>query len=35
VFGLLSAAALVALTGVKSRWRRTWGASAELGSARI
>jgi NNP family nitrate/nitrite transporter-like MFS transporter len=35
VFGLLAAAALLALTGVKSRWRRTWGASPELGSARI
>ena len=35
VFGLLAAGALLALTGVKSRWRRTWGASAELGSARI
>jgi MFS transporter, NNP family, nitrate/nitrite transporter len=35
VFGLLAAGALLALTGVKSRWRRTWGASAELGAARI
>jgi NNP family nitrate/nitrite transporter-like MFS transporter len=35
VFGLLAAGALLALTGVKSRWRRTWGAAAELGSARI
>jgi NNP family nitrate/nitrite transporter-like MFS transporter len=35
VFGLLAAAALLALTGVKSRWRRTWGASHELGAARI
>jgi NNP family nitrate/nitrite transporter-like MFS transporter len=35
VFGLLAAAALLALTGVKSRWRRTWGASPELGAARI
>jgi NNP family nitrate/nitrite transporter-like MFS transporter len=35
VFGLLAAAALLAVTGVKSRWRRTWGASHELGSARI
>jgi len=35
VFGLLAAAALLALTGVKSRWRRTWGTSAELGAARI
>src|SRR5258705_884792 len=35
VFGLLAAGALLALTGVKSRWRRTWGASADLGSARI
>jgi NNP family nitrate/nitrite transporter-like MFS transporter len=35
VFGLLAVGALLALTGVKSRWRRTWGASAELGAARI
>lgn len=35
VFGMLAAGALLALTGVKSRWRRTWGASAELGAARI
>jgi MFS transporter, NNP family, nitrate/nitrite transporter len=35
VFGLLAAGALIALTGVKDRWRRTWGAAAELGSARI
>ena len=35
VFGLLAAAALLAVTGVKSRWRRTWGAPHELGSARI
>jgi MFS transporter, NNP family, nitrate/nitrite transporter len=35
VFGVLAAGALLALTGVKSRWRRTWGASAELGAARI
>src|SRR5258708_6167039 len=35
VFGLLAAGALLALTGVKNRWRRTWGASAVLGSARI
>jgi MFS transporter, NNP family, nitrate/nitrite transporter len=35
VFGLLAAGALLALTGVKDRWRRTWGAAAELGSARI
>src|SRR6267154_1450047 len=35
VFCLLAAGALLALTGVKSRWRRTWGASAVLGSARI
>jgi MFS transporter, NNP family, nitrate/nitrite transporter len=35
VFGLLAAAALLALTGVKSRWRRTWGTSAQLGAARI
>lgn len=34
-FGLLAAGALLALTGIKSRWRRTWGASAELGAARI
>ncbi len=27
--------ALLALTGVKSRWRRSWGAAAALGSARI
>jgi NNP family nitrate/nitrite transporter-like MFS transporter len=35
VFGLLAAGALLALTGVKGRWRRTWGAAPELGSARI
>jgi NNP family nitrate/nitrite transporter-like MFS transporter len=35
VFGLLAAGALLALTGVKSRWRRTWGAAHELGAARI
>jgi MFS transporter, NNP family, nitrate/nitrite transporter len=35
VFGLLAVGALLALTGVKSRWRRTWGASGELGAARI
>jgi MFS transporter, NNP family, nitrate/nitrite transporter len=35
VFGLLAAGALLALTGVKQRWRRTWGAAPELGSARI
>jgi NNP family nitrate/nitrite transporter-like MFS transporter len=35
VFGLLAAGALLALTGVKDRWRRTWGAAPELGSARI
>ncbi|HMA70001.1 MAG TPA: nitrate/nitrite transporter [Xanthobacteraceae bacterium] len=34
-FGMLCVGALVALTGLKSRWRRTWGASAELGAARI
>jgi MFS transporter, NNP family, nitrate/nitrite transporter len=34
-FGLLAAGALLALTGVKHRWRRTWGAAPELGSARI
>jgi MFS transporter, NNP family, nitrate/nitrite transporter len=35
VFGLLAAAALLALNGVKSRWRRMWGTSAEFGAARI
>jgi MFS transporter, NNP family, nitrate/nitrite transporter len=35
VFGLLAAGALLALTGVKDRWRRTWGAALDLGSARI
>jgi MFS transporter, NNP family, nitrate/nitrite transporter len=35
LFGLLAAGALLALTGVKHRWRRTWGAAPELGSARI
>ena len=35
LFGLLCAAALIALTGRKSRWRRGWGASAKLGAARI
>jgi len=31
----LAAAALVMLTGVKSRWRRTWGAQVELGASRL
>ena len=35
VFAMLAAGALVALTGLKSRWRRTWGSSSEIGSARI
>ena len=35
LLGLLCAAALIALTGSKSRWRRGWGASAKLGAARI
>lgn len=35
LFGLLCAAALIALTGNKSRWRCGWGASAKLGAARI
>ncbi|SDR13174.1 MFS transporter, NNP family, nitrate/nitrite transporter [Rhizobiales bacterium GAS113] len=35
IFALLAAAALLMLTGVKSRWRRTWGASIELGVARL
>jgi NNP family nitrate/nitrite transporter-like MFS transporter len=35
VFALLAVSALVALTSLKSRWRRTWGASAALGAARI
>jgi len=35
VFGVLAAGALLALTGVKGRWRRTWGASGELSAARI
>lgn len=34
-FGVLAAAALLALTSLKDRWRRTWGAAAELGAARI
>jgi len=35
IFALLAAAALVMLTGVKSRWRRTWGAQVELGASRL
>jgi NNP family nitrate/nitrite transporter-like MFS transporter len=35
VFAMLAAGALLALMGVKSRWRRTWGSSAALGTARI
>jgi NNP family nitrate/nitrite transporter-like MFS transporter len=35
VFALLGAGALLALTGLKSRWRRTWGSSTALGAARI
>jgi NNP family nitrate/nitrite transporter-like MFS transporter len=35
VFSLLAAGALLALTSLKSRWRRTWGSSAALGAARI
>jgi NNP family nitrate/nitrite transporter-like MFS transporter len=34
VFAGLAVAALVALTGLKGRWRHTWG-SAKLGAARI
>jgi NNP family nitrate/nitrite transporter-like MFS transporter len=34
VFAMLVAVALAALTGVKARWRRTWG-TIELGAARI
>jgi NNP family nitrate/nitrite transporter-like MFS transporter len=34
LFAMLAAVALAALTGVKARWRRTWG-TAELGAARI
>jgi NNP family nitrate/nitrite transporter-like MFS transporter len=34
-FGVLAATALLALTSLKDRWRSTWGASAELGAARI
>jgi len=34
-FAMLAVAALLALTSLKSRWRRTWGASAALGAARI
>ena len=35
VFAALAAVALAALTGVKARWRRTWGTAAELGAARV
>jgi NNP family nitrate/nitrite transporter-like MFS transporter len=34
LFALLALAALVGLTGVKRRWRTTWG-SAALGAARV
>ncbi len=34
VFALLAAAALIAVTGLKGRWRHAWG-SAKLGAARI
>jgi NNP family nitrate/nitrite transporter-like MFS transporter len=35
VFAALAALALVAITGVKRRWRSTWGATAALGAARV
>jgi NNP family nitrate/nitrite transporter-like MFS transporter len=35
VFAGLAALALVGLTGVKARWRTTWGAAAALGAARV
>jgi NNP family nitrate/nitrite transporter-like MFS transporter len=35
VFAALAAVALAGLTGVKRRWRQTWGTAAELGAARV
>jgi NNP family nitrate/nitrite transporter-like MFS transporter len=35
IFAILAVAALLMLTGVKSRWRRSWGASAELRAAKL
>jgi MFS transporter, NNP family, nitrate/nitrite transporter len=35
VFAALAALALIGLTGVKKRWRTTWGAAAGLGTARV
>jgi NNP family nitrate/nitrite transporter-like MFS transporter len=35
VFASLAALALVGLTGVKKRWRTTWGAATALGVARV
>jgi NNP family nitrate/nitrite transporter-like MFS transporter len=35
VFAALAAVALAGLTGVKRRWRQTWGTTAELGAARV
>jgi len=35
VFAGLAALALCGLTGVKQRWRKTWGAVAALGAARV
>jgi NNP family nitrate/nitrite transporter-like MFS transporter len=35
VFAALAALALVGLSGVKKRWRTTWGAATALGAARV
>jgi NNP family nitrate/nitrite transporter-like MFS transporter len=35
IFAGLAAVALLGLTGVKRRWRMTWGAAASLGAARV
>jgi NNP family nitrate/nitrite transporter-like MFS transporter len=35
IFALLALAAVIALTGVKARWRRSWGAMGDLGIARL
>jgi len=35
VFAALAALALVTLSGIKRRWRSTWGATAALGAARV
>jgi NNP family nitrate/nitrite transporter-like MFS transporter len=35
VFAVLAAGALVMLVAIKRRWRRTWGAATELGTALI